>query len=444
MKDKLKNRIFWWAMAVVLLVGLLVLPYLAWSSLNTPSNLLVDGDIEAADTSAWTSYNSAVLSKEDGTRTGGTGSKVLRVTYNGSNNPAAGQIILTSGYTYRITGWARGDGTNTPDLVVSSTQWTGTSSTDWQSFDVTVTSSTTGVRLRIPSGSAGYVEFDDIVIQRVGVIKTTSSVVNDWDMEASGTTAWTSYGNASISKETSDVWFGNRSLKATYVDTALFGVSQSGVLTGNTKYYVKGFYKTTGSITGFRISFSGGVLSSFNPSATWKEFSTVLTAPATPTLFFYVTGGAGGDYFLIDNVHISRLGGVKVKSNTLIDGDMEKAGTTDWINDGVTLTKESGTRTGGVGSQVLRVAYDSTPNALTRQSICTVGERYRIRGWARGDGTAYPRIQTGSTEVWTGTTSTDWQYYDEIFTANATGLRFYIMASGASYVEYDDVWVDQY
>jgi hypothetical protein len=136
------------------------------ANLATNTQLITDGDMEAADASAWSAYNSGALSKETGTPHGG--SNVLRVTENGADYPSAYQAdVITTGNTYRLTGWARGDGNANPFIFDSAALWTGTSSTDWQRFDVVFTA----VNDNLPSlassalnGTGYYIEWDDVVL----------------------------------------------------------------------------------------------------------------------------------------------------------------------------------------------------------------------------------------------------------------------------------------
>ena len=70
----------------------------------------------------------------------------------------------------------------------------------------------------------------------------------------------------------------------------------------------------------------------------------------------------------------------------------------------------------------------------------TVGRTYRLTGWARGDGAAIPLVGTGAASLWSGTTSTVWQYFDLTFIAGATDVWFYCnnLAAGRS-VGFDDL-----
>jgi hypothetical protein len=130
------------------------------------SSVFADSDMETAGVGSWTvGVPAGALSKETASPYSGTQS--LRITYSGAANPSIYQSVFTIGRTYRIRGWARGDGTFAPYLtnVTGPTIWTGTSSTNWQYFDVTfVALHARGSALRGNMSAAGYVEFDDITV----------------------------------------------------------------------------------------------------------------------------------------------------------------------------------------------------------------------------------------------------------------------------------------
>lgn len=130
----------------------------------TGTNLLTDGNMEAADTSAWTAIT-ATLSKQTGTPHGG--SRVLRITRDGSDVFRAGQDVLVDGIYYTVRGYARSDGNATPYLsFTGTTLWTGTTSTSWQEFNVdfTATSEPTLKLAGIGVSAGWYVEFDDVFL----------------------------------------------------------------------------------------------------------------------------------------------------------------------------------------------------------------------------------------------------------------------------------------
>ncbi len=265
------------------------------------TTLLTDGDMEAGGVGDWGVSQNPLLTKETGTRTGGSGTQILKVAYIDTGSPTARQAIISVGKNYRVTGWAKGDGSVAPQVLDSGAtiNWTGTSSTSWQKFDIVSAAGGTSLLLRsLAVGVGEFCEFDDVSIVE------TKELLSDGDMEATGVDEWTS-----------------------------------------------------------------------------------------------VTS---------------------------------------------TLTKEAGTRTGGSGTQVLRITYNGTPNPIARQTVLTTGKRYRFTGYARGDGTHSPRVAQGTgVAIWDGTTSTDWQHYDVTVTATAISHLYYSIGSVSGHSEFDDVSVKE-
>jgi hypothetical protein len=137
----------------------------------------LDLDMEAADAASWTALNTATLSKQSGTRTGGSGSLVIRVAGDGSTSSPKAAQTRAGGIT-RVTGWARSNGAAVPTVALTSTTiWTGSNSTSWQAFDIAVSSYLyASTRLELGTALAtGHVEFDDVTIEADGAIPTTQS-----------------------------------------------------------------------------------------------------------------------------------------------------------------------------------------------------------------------------------------------------------------------------
>jgi hypothetical protein len=126
----------------------------------------------------------------------------------------------------------------------------------------------------------------------------------------------------------------------------------------------------------------------------------------------------------------------------IVDGDMEAVGVGAWtaVGAGVVLSKVGGAHS---GAQCLRVATAAVAGSARQAIASLVGRHALIKGWARGDGaTGVPTIiPTGSTFVWTGTTSNAWQYF-EVTSDVFTGLD---LRNGVinSYVEFDDIVVTE-
>lgn len=133
------------------------------------AELLTDGDMEAVDTTAWGTYQSATLSKQTTDPHGGT--RLLRIARNGFNNPAAVQQPFVVGTWYMIGGAGRSDGNATPRVSSSGgvDTWSGSVSTAWQEFWLlTFRHTNTAVFFfAITSTGTEYTEFDDTTVKKL-------------------------------------------------------------------------------------------------------------------------------------------------------------------------------------------------------------------------------------------------------------------------------------
>lgn len=141
------------------------------------TELLADGDMEAAGTGSWSAGNGATLTKQPGNAMAGV--QVLRVAHGGTANPYAIQNPLTVGTKYRATGFARGDGTGIPRIWAGADFWTGTAATAWQQFDITFTASNVGFACATTLAVAGYCEFDQVSVREV--LLDRIQFKTDWD-----------------------------------------------------------------------------------------------------------------------------------------------------------------------------------------------------------------------------------------------------------------------
>ena len=111
--------------------------------------------------------------------------------------------------------------------------------------------------------------------------------------------------------------------------------------------------------------------------------------------------------------------------NLLIDGHMAAAGVTAWAKypaDAV-ITKE--TNALRIGSQCLRVKAGATADPEVYQLVAVVGHGHHLRGLARSDGFAIPRVYLGTILRWTGTNAhTDWQWFDFTNTSTTTAIEY--------------------
>lgn len=142
-------------------------------------NILVDGDMKALGTSAWSSSaGSGILTKVDNVK------RWLRVT-NIGNNGQATQRVLVSGKTYRVTGYAVGDGTARPRVYLGNGVYVfiGAAGTAIQYIDVTFTAPDNYFSLMAYGASGFYCDFANIQISEVGndevIYKTENGIRAD-------------------------------------------------------------------------------------------------------------------------------------------------------------------------------------------------------------------------------------------------------------------------
>jgi hypothetical protein len=399
---------------------------------------------ESEATVEWNSAN-AILSKETGSPH--EGEQWLKIYATGSN-PRASQSILTVGKTYRIKGVGRGDGTLTPRIysnVPFTLLWSGSSSTSWQAFDFTFVTTGTDLWFFVLGGTGGFVGFDAVTITEIytdnsllhdGYMNRELTLVVDGDCEDVATTAWTTT-NISLSKEVS-YYKGKQCLRLTYSSSAIGNCKQE-ILSGGKEYRIKGAARSDGTAIPSLLD-SGVNLWTGTNSTDWQEFDITFTsysASGFGYLYLQASGMSASDYVEFDDLELTLN-----ESNLLEDGDMEASGVTAWSANNDAILEKNLIPYDGL--QCLRITYNGTSNPNASQSILVIGKSYKITGYARGDGSSSPRVYTqtpGSTQIWAGTTSVSWQYFEETFTTTNSDLSLWCNASGSGFVEFDDVTV---
>lgn len=133
--------------------------------MSNGSQSIADGDMEESGTSSWNNLYST-LSKQTGSPHSGLQS--LRVVTTNANGRARQLNVITSGKTYKFTGYARSqDGINSPSVYAGiDVIWTGTASTSWQEFDIIYETDSEHVGYGCIANGA-TVEFDDCYV-RIG------------------------------------------------------------------------------------------------------------------------------------------------------------------------------------------------------------------------------------------------------------------------------------
>ncbi len=409
----------------------------------TGRNILVDGDMEANNVTVWAVGNSATITKDTTSPHGGT--RNLRVARNGVNAPYAYQGAFTAGKTYRITGYARSDGSATPRITDGAiVPWTGTTSTSWQAFDFTEVAPTTVFTFGTSTSTGTqYVEFDDVTITQINIPASNSTytqLLTDGDMETSGTGAWTVINSATLTKETGTPHGGTQVLRVASTGTINSSARQSSILTIGNTYRIHGYARGDGTATP-RVS-SSTVLFTGTTSTAWQSFDVIFVAKTTSIDLGNGVASAG-NYVEYDDVVVSEDTYIRT-GELLQDNDMEQSGTSYWTSiSGAVLSKQTTSPHGG--SQVLRIARDGTNNNPTARqlSVLVVGKTYRVTGYARSDGSAAPNVNDG-TDRWTGSTLTSWQSFDLTFVAGGANLSTRgTTSTGTQYVEFDDISVTE-
>lgn len=248
--------------------------------------LVVDGDMEAIGTAAWTVGNAATLTKESATPHGGL--QCLRVAYNGVGTPNAAQVICTVGKIYRAVGWAYGDTVYLPLFRNSGTTlWTGTAVAAWQKFDCAFVASADGANLASTAVAAGYSEFDDVSVVE------TSERLSDGDAEATSTSMWTLGNAATLSKETGTPYQGTQVFRIAHNGTAdPYARQTTSNLVVGAKYRVRGVARSDGTAVP-RVNDSAVVLWTGTNATAWQPFDFQYTATTTEFRLYGVTAVLG-------------------------------------------------------------------------------------------------------------------------------------------------------
>jgi hypothetical protein len=129
------------------------------------------------------------------------------------------------------------------------------------------------------------------------------------------------------------------------------------------------------------------------------------------------------------------------------DGDCDDPGVSAWsVGNNADLSKEL-----DGNNRYLKIAYSTTANPFAHQltGVMVTNREYHIAGKASGNGSIFPRISgiVAATTSWTGTISTDWQYFDFIETATGATPRINLVtnngSSSSDWTRWDDIVVEE-
>jgi hypothetical protein len=327
---------------IIVVIALSIVAYAAAISgiqttgrrVNAEKQLLADGDMEASGVGDWSDGSGAVLTKQSGAKTDGT--QILRVSIATSDTGGyAQQTILTSGKRYRINGWARGDGANGSGTIRSGAIfWTGTTSTDWQYFDVTFTAAAATIRLQTDGDNAttDVTEWDDVFITLDAgtVTMVEKQLWVDGDMETDGTGSWSLIAG-SMTKETGAKEDGKQVLRSTNAGAASGRIRNAGPLTVGNTYRITGWARSDGTAPP-RVYDGAIIIFAGTTSTEWQRIDVVFTATnAKPELRKHNVGA--GNYAEFDNVFVTLdRGTVTNADQTLIPLASFTTTTGAWIN----------------------------------------------------------------------------------------------------------------
>ena len=138
---------------------------------TSQTNVVVDSDMEATTTVAWTAISDSVISKQ--TTSPLSGIRCLRVASAVNANPYCTQTCMVLGSKYVVSGWFRSDGAKTPRVgfvgPTGNINGDGTTSTSWQYFSISgiCNDATVGIYLQSVGSGAGYCEFDNVTVYKV-------------------------------------------------------------------------------------------------------------------------------------------------------------------------------------------------------------------------------------------------------------------------------------
>lgn len=264
---------------------------------NPTDNMLADGNMERSGTAYYSSYEGTVITKETTNPHGGR--KILRTAYGGTTvHFAYTSALMTVGKKYRLTGYARGDGGSGYPFIRNGGYayypFQGTTSNEWQYFDVTFTAGDNELRFYCGTAVDAYSEWDDLTLTEVttgNISNPNKNLLLDGNMEREGESYWSKGSGArSYKTSTSTPHSGKQAMKMeNFGGGAYFGKT---IISPGKKYRVTGFYKGNGT-SYIRLAMLTGVTQLFydgTAGSEWKYFDVTFSPTVQTFLAFYVAG----------------------------------------------------------------------------------------------------------------------------------------------------------
>ena len=272
-------------------------------------------------------------------------------------------------------------------------------------------------------------------------------LVQDADCRAITAGAWVKNNNAVLSK-VYDAAVGQYVMRIAYGGTPSPSAYQN-IMTVGTPYRVRGRARSDGVNEPRLYVATNGQIWVGTTSTDWQYFDFVFT-PLHAWFFLYSAAISGYVEFL--DVSVQRVRTIipaeglftrrELGAEILADGDMEATGTAGWTPVNGAIPTKATSALGYPSTQCLRIACSGLANPYAQEAtVLTAGRLYRCTGYARSDGIAVPKVYWGGVVKWTGSNSTDWQYF-EVQVVAASSAAFALLTLTAvvgEYAEFDMV-----
>ncbi|MFH1265295.1 MAG: hypothetical protein ABIK89_06165 [Planctomycetota bacterium] len=261
------------------------------------TDLMVDGDMEAVGTAAYTATNSAALTKVSVDPASGL--QNLNIAYGGVANPGATEDILISGRRYRARGKFRASAWPAAAFVKIGTTTKFTQANVWTYFDFVAVANSATFTLYGQIGAGEEAEFDDVEVFE------TDEFLRDPDMEETGVESWLDVGAVTKTKETGTPYQGLQVLRLAAAGAGDVGVYQVAATTGlvaGYKYQVIGRARGDGTNIP-RVDDTAGTIWTGVAGTDWQEIKLDFIMGAGAG-FYLMNAAAAAGYVEFDSMSV--------------------------------------------------------------------------------------------------------------------------------------------
>jgi hypothetical protein len=254
------------------------------------------------------------------------------------------------------------------------------------------------------------------------------NVFGDGGMSDLEDTPWVGVGS-------SDIEIANSVMTITYGGTEPAGAQQIGVMVAGRYYRVCGRTRGDGISSPILRTYFGSPIWVGTNSTDWQDFDFTFLCEGVgtnPGIFLSsdITSATSDGYVEYDNFAAYELA-------YLQDPEMNAPTVVDWsASAAATLSKTSVVKYSG--AYALEVESTGAGDAFASKDCLRDTAAYRVQGWVKSDGDTVPVVRFGSVDVWVGTASTPWQYFDFYAVTDSDTLSLGFVAS----VSAEKVWVD--